>query len=77
MENKQKTPLIKLDNNRYKIEKHGDMRVDGMVFLDDELLNVLGTDESIKQVENVACLPGIVGASMAMPDIHWGCGFRY
>jgi hypothetical protein len=43
MENKQKTPLIKLDNNRYKIEKHGDMRVDGMVFLDDELLNVLGT----------------------------------
>ena len=61
MENKQKTPLIKLDNNRYMIEKHGAMRVDGMVFLDDELLNVLGTDESIKQVENVACLPGIVG----------------
>ena len=57
------------------IEKHGAMRVDGMVFLDDELLNVLGTDESIKQVENVACLPGIVGASMAMPDIHWGYGF--
>ena len=75
MENKQKTPLIKLDNNRYMIEKHGAMRVDGMVFLDDELLNVLGTDESIKQVENVACLPGIVGASMAMPDIHWGYGF--
>ena len=75
MENKQKTPLIKLDNNRYMIEKHGAMRVDGMVFLNEELLNILGTDESIKQVENVACLPGIVGTSMAMPDIHWGYGF--
>jgi tRNA-splicing ligase RtcB (3'-phosphate/5'-hydroxy nucleic acid ligase) len=72
---KQKTPLKKLDNNRYIIEKHDAMRVDGMVFLDEELLNVLGTDESIKQVENVACLPGIVGTSMAMPDIHWGYGF--
>ena len=75
MENKQKTPLKKLDNNRYMIEKHGAMLVNGMVFLDDELLNILGTDESIKQVENVACLPGIVGTSMAMPDIHWGYGF--
>ncbi len=75
MENKQKTPLKKIDDNRYMIEKHGAMRVDGMVFLDDELLKILGTDESIKQVENVACLPGIVSASMAMPDIHWGYGF--
>ena len=75
MEDRQKASLIKLDNNRYMIEKHGAMRVDGMVFIDDELLNVLGTGESIKQVENVACLPGIVGTSMAMPDIHWGYGF--
>lgn len=75
MENKQKTPLIKIDDNRYMVEKHGAMLVNGMVFLDDELLKILGTDESIKQVENVACLPGIVGASMAMPDIHWGYGF--
>jgi len=71
----QRTPLKKLDDNRYLIEKHGAMRVDGLVFLDEELLKVLGTDESIKQVENVACLPGIVSASMAMPDIHWGYGF--
>ena len=51
------------------------MLVPGKVFLNDELLGYLGTDESLKQVENVACLPGIIGASMAMPDIHWGYGF--
>ncbi|HOV89932.1 MAG TPA: RtcB family protein [Syntrophorhabdaceae bacterium] len=67
--------LKKLDDNRYMIVKHDMMNVDGIIYVNDELLHVLGTDESIKQVENVACLPGIVGASMAMPDIHWGYGF--
>ncbi len=75
MANDRKIPLKKLDSNRYLIEKHGAMRVDGLIFIDEELLKILGTDESIKQVENVACLPGIVSASMAMPDIHWGYGF--
>ncbi|HOW56051.1 MAG TPA: RtcB family protein [Syntrophorhabdaceae bacterium] len=67
--------LKKLDDNRYLLEKSGAMRVDGIVYVDEELLGYLGTDESIKQVENVASLPGIVGASLAMPDIHWGYGF--
>jgi len=67
--------LKKLDNNRYLVEKHDRMVTDGIVYLNEELLHVMGTDESIKQVENVACLPGIVGMSMAMPDIHWGYGF--
>jgi tRNA-splicing ligase RtcB (3'-phosphate/5'-hydroxy nucleic acid ligase) len=67
--------LRKLDNNRYLVEKHGRMFVDGLVYLNEELLHIMGTDESIRQVENVACLPGIAGMSMAMPDIHWGYGF--
>lgn len=67
--------LKKLDDNRYLIEKHDRMVTDGIIYLNEELLRVMGTDESIKQVENVACLPGIVGMSMAMPDIHWGYGF--
>ncbi len=75
MEKRPKTELKQLDKNRYMIEKQGAMLVPGIVYLDDDLLKVLGTDESIRQVENVACLPGIVGASMAMPDIHWGYGF--
>ncbi|HPP05875.1 MAG TPA: RtcB family protein [Syntrophorhabdaceae bacterium] len=74
MEEKSKY-IKRLDENRYIIEKHGNMNVDGIVYVNDELFQILGTDESIKQVENVACLPGIVGASMAMPDIHWGYGF--
>jgi tRNA-splicing ligase RtcB (3'-phosphate/5'-hydroxy nucleic acid ligase) len=67
--------LKKLDDNRYLVEKHDRMFVDGIVYLNEELLRMMGTDESIKQVENVACLPGIAGMSMAMPDIHWGYGF--
>ena len=67
--------IKKLDDNRYIIEKHGPMRVDGVVYLNEGLFQLLGKDESLKQVENVACLPGIVDTSMAMPDIHWGYGF--
>ncbi len=67
--------LKKIDDNRFMIEKHDAMRVNGLIYIDEELLKEFGRDESITQVENVACLPGIVGASMAMPDIHWGYGF--
>jgi tRNA-splicing ligase RtcB (3'-phosphate/5'-hydroxy nucleic acid ligase) len=67
--------LRRVDENRYVIEKHGAMRVDGRIYVSEELLGEAGNDESLRQVENVACLPGIVGASLAMPDIHWGYGF--
>lgn len=65
----------RLDANRVRIRKHGAMQVDGLVYVSDELLGEMGRDESLRQVENVACLPGIVTASFAMPDIHWGYGF--
>lgn len=67
--------LERLDENRHIVRKSGAMRVDGIVYVDEELLGYLGTEESIKQVRNVATLPGIVKASFAMPDIHWGYGF--
>jgi tRNA-splicing ligase RtcB (3'-phosphate/5'-hydroxy nucleic acid ligase) len=51
------------------------MLVDGIVYADDVMINDIRQDESLKQVANVAHLPGIVGASLAMPDIHWGYGF--
>ncbi len=75
MEETKKISLKKIDENRYVVERHGAMRVEGIVYINEELLGDLGKDESIRQVENVACLPGIVSASMAMPDIHWGYGF--
>ena len=51
------------------------MRVDGIVYGDAALAGDLCNDPSLEQVRNVAHLPGIVGASLAMPDVHWGYGF--
>lgn len=56
-------------------EIRADMRVDGLVFTDYQSLSAMRGDESLQQVANVACLPGIQYASLAMPDIHWGYGF--
>jgi tRNA-splicing ligase RtcB len=51
------------------------MSVPGVVFGDRELLEKADRDNALQQVINVACLPGVVRASLAMPDIHWGYGF--
>jgi tRNA-splicing ligase RtcB (3'-phosphate/5'-hydroxy nucleic acid ligase) len=50
------------------------MRVPGLVVADDSLMQAIQRDASLEQVANGACLPGIVGASLAMPDIHQGYG---
>ncbi|HUY22453.1 MAG TPA: RtcB family protein [Acidimicrobiales bacterium] len=57
------------------MEPTGTMRVPGIVFSSAALLSQITGDESLEQVANVATLPGIVEASYAMPDIHWGYGF--
>src|SRR5947208_6990038 len=51
------------------------MRVDGLIFSSEKLLDQIKKDQAPDQVANVACLPGIQVASLAMPDIHWGYGF--
>lgn len=60
---------------RYRIPQHGRMRAPGVVFASPELLPEAAGDQALDQVVNVAALPGIVGASYAMPDVHWGYGF--
>jgi tRNA-splicing ligase RtcB len=65
----------KLDEYRWKITKEGNMRVDGVVYADDRMIEEIKKDKSLDQVANVAQLPGIVKYSLAMPDIHWGYGF--
>ncbi|MDT0344205.1 RtcB family protein [Streptomyces litchfieldiae] len=60
---------------RFRIPRRAGMRVDGVVFATPGLLPEMAGDQALKQVENVAKLPGIVGASYAMPDVHWGYGF--
>jgi len=50
------------------------MRVPGLVYADDALMAAIRRDGSLEQVANAATLPGIVKASLAMPDIHQGYG---
>jgi hypothetical protein len=52
-----------------------DMRVPARVFADRELIGQIAADRSLEQLQNVATLPGITGAALAMPDIHQGYGF--
>jgi tRNA-splicing ligase RtcB len=69
--------LRRIDDYRWEIPasyKPG-MRVPGLVFADDRMLRLMAEEQAFEQVANVATLPGIVGRSLAMPDIHWGYGF--
>ncbi len=70
-------PLEQVDANCWRIPKSykPGMRVDGLVFAGDKLVEQLKKDQALDQVANVAHLPGIQLASLAMPDIHWGYGF--
>ena len=66
--------LVKKSDYEWDIEKTEDMNVPGRIFAAQNLVEKM--DEKVKeQITNVASLPGIVGASMAMPDAHWGYGF--
>ncbi len=68
---------LKLDDYRWELPqdyKEG-MRVPGIIYADEEMMQTITQDQSLEQVANVAFLPGIVVASIAMPDIHWGYGF--
>ena len=60
---------------RFVIPRQGRMRVPGVVYATRALLPDPAGDHALEQVANVATLPGIVEASYAMPDIHWGYGF--
>ena len=70
-------PLEQLDQYRWLIPKSykAGMRTDGLIYADKEMLGHIVEEQAPEQVANVAFLPGIVGRSMAMPDVHWGYGF--
>jgi tRNA-splicing ligase RtcB len=69
--------LTRIDEVTWEIpaEARPDMRVPARLFADDELLAAIRQDASLEQLQNVATLPGIVDAALAMPDIHQGYGF--
>lgn len=70
-------PLLPAGNCRWRIPKSykPGMRVDGIIYADENLIQLIRSDPAPEQVANVAFLPGIQSASLAMPDIHWGYGF--
>jgi len=69
--------LVKKDDFRFEIPKSHKpcMSTSAIIFADDKLIHSVKADNAPEQAANVACLPGIVGKSLAMPDIHWGYGF--
>src|SRR5512138_1653874 len=73
----QSNMMEKLDENRWLIKQsyRPGMRVPGLIFASDVLMQHIRDEEAIEQVVNVTFLPGIVKYSLAMPDIHWGYGF--
>ncbi|MEA1997507.1 MAG: RtcB family protein, partial [Gemmatimonadota bacterium] len=67
--------FIKLDDYRWEIPRREGMRVPGLIFASSGMLESIKNENAVDQVANVAWLPGILGHSIAMPDIHWGYGF--
>ena len=69
--------LEQIDSYRWRIPRsyQAGMRVDGIVYASEALLEQAKNDQALQQVANVAHLPGIVKHSLAMPDLHWGYGF--
>jgi tRNA-splicing ligase RtcB len=67
--------IHRIDDYRWRVEPFGQMRVPGIVYTSAAMLDQLREEQALNQVANVATLPGIVKASLAMPDIHWGYGF--
>tara|TARA_R110002072_G_scaffold303099_1_gene493448 strand:+ start:165677 stop:167140 length:1464 start_codon:yes stop_codon:yes gene_type:complete len=70
-------PLERVNDYCWRIPRsyRSDMRVDGLIYASDDLIQQVRSDQAPDQVANVAALPGIQVASLAMPDIHWGYGF--
>lgn len=69
-----KSELIKESKSKFRYKKKGKMKADCMIYASEKILETID-DSSIKQCIDVASLPGIVGNSIAMPDMHKGYGF--
>jgi tRNA-splicing ligase RtcB len=72
---KEKIRLNKISDFEWEIPKTGNMLVPGIIFASEKLIEDIKQDKTLEQVKNVACLPGIIKASLAMPDAHQGYGF--
>src|SRR3972149_9877507 len=71
----QDVELKKLSETMWEIPQGSGMRVPGLIFASESMMTEILRDEAVRQVMNVAHLPGILKYSIGMPDIHWGYGF--
>lgn len=69
--------MNRIDENRWEIPEGfiPGMNTNAIIFASESMIPQIRNDNAPQQAANVACLPGIVGSSLAMPDIHWGYGF--
>lgn len=67
--------FVRVSECVWEMAPRGGMRVPARIYASEKMLDTIFADRAPEQAENVAWLPGIVGASLAMPDIHWGYGF--
>ena len=69
--------LLRIDENRVEIPigTVPGMKTNAIIYADKAMESQIRADNAPMQAANVACLPGIVGSSLTMPDIHWGYGF--
>jgi tRNA-splicing ligase RtcB len=67
--------IKKLSETMWEIPREGGMRVPGLIFASEAMMGDIVRDDAVRQVMNVAYLPGILKHSIGMPDIHWGYGF--
>lgn len=70
-------PIERTGEVEYRVPRHGDMRVDAVFYASQQIAAALEEEDfaSVRQLVNVAKLPGIRSPALAMPDIHWGYGF--
>src|SRR5512136_1092789 len=75
-------PLQKIKDFRFEIpssyqgeQKNLHMKTSAVIYADNGMIQSIRMDNAPEQAANVTMLPGIVGRSLAMPDIHWGYGF--
>jgi tRNA-splicing ligase RtcB len=71
----QEVEIRKLSETTWEIPQASGMRVPGLIFASEKMMEDIQRDEAVRQVMNVAHLPGILKYSIGMPDIHWGYGF--
>ncbi len=77
MAQKYEGKIQRLDGQRWRLpqDPHRGMLTDAILYADEELFRQIKDDAALWQLANVACLPGIVGPALAMPDCHYGYGF--